>query len=43
MKEKEEQKYYCTNCGQIIDRPDYCVYCGASTDKIVPLEDENDN
>ena len=39
---KEETKYYCTNCGQIIDRPDYCIYCCAGADKIVPYEEEEE-
>jgi len=41
MNDKEkDKKYYCTNCGMVIDRSDYCVYCGATAEKIVPYDEE---
>ncbi|MDI9503958.1 MAG: hypothetical protein QM205_03345 [Bacillota bacterium] len=40
MEEKKEQKYYCLVCGMVIDDPDYCVYCGATTENIIPYEEE---
>lgn len=35
-----EQKYLCLLCGMIIDNPDYCEYCGATSENIVPYEEE---
>lgn len=37
----EEPKYYCTNCGQIIENPHKCPYCGAGPELIVPYENED--
>ena len=37
-----EQKYRCLVCGAIIDDPDYCVYCGATTEDIGPYNEEED-
>ncbi len=33
------QRYRCLVCGQILDRPDFCIYCGAGREQIVPLEE----
>jgi len=35
-----EKKYLCLLCGMIIDNPDYCEYCGATSENIVPYEEE---
>ncbi|MGI6714166.1 MAG: hypothetical protein ACOX3K_03895 [Bacilli bacterium] len=40
MPEQEKKKYLCLVCGAIIDNPDYCEYCGATGENIVPYEEE---
>lgn len=35
-----EKKYLCLLCGMIIDNPDYCEYCGATSENIVPYNEE---
>lgn len=36
----KKQKYLCTLCGAIIDNPEYCEYCGATEEYIVPYNED---
>ncbi|HMM00853.1 MAG: hypothetical protein WCQ71_03240 [Bacilli bacterium] len=38
----EGKKYRCLVCGAIIDNPDYCPFCGATSENIVPYDEEED-
>ncbi len=39
---EERKKYVCLVCGAIIDNPDFCEFCGATSESIVPYDGDED-